>query len=873
MMDSIEVRKGLEELEPFEAFKRNPCEYTLSRISKYKQTPEMLNALFNNPPTEDRWLLLLKIISKRLVNREVCEKAILRNPRNVYAVPEEYLDDNLYAYMADHHISLQFIPIVNRTKEICEKAVKRKWTELEYVPPKLKSKKLCQSALKQCLAAIRFFPSKFITPELAIEAIRKSDYVVEQLIDYTKQWPISFIPTEIRTDDMVNLSLSLFPESIKDLPLTCLNRQRVISALERDGLLLKYIPKEFLHRKTVIKAAIAQNPNALRYVPINEKTRELCDSVFARIKDSESFSASIFPAEYKEEYRCKYEQAHPLFHTAPAKPFVLYDKATENEAIQTENHSSLSVYNVALSETNLTQRIYYISDLHLEHQLDLVNKSYSVVRKIIDDKIQELIYKAPNKECTMLIAGDVADNGQLLTLFCDELSQQWNGQIIIVLGNHELWNENSIAVPSVDTVIENNKDCCESDNLSILENELLLHYKGVEWTKLSETEILESTQEELRSICSKSLFLVLGGIGFSGCNPLYNANMGLYRDKLTREEEKLRSERFRNIHDKLLSCISDTRLIVLTHTPPEDWTTCNNLCPNWIYVSGHTHRNRFQFKENEPCIIADNQIGYSPRKWILKSFEYEKSMRYDPLAYLPDGIHEITAQQYKDFNRCSGILMYDFKQPGKIFTIKRNDIYMFVYENRKLSILAGGSLRTANHTKQYYYDNMVMYISQIKKLFSQYYHALFQLSDVVKQMGGRGTIHGSIIDIDFFNHLYLNPYDGKVQPYFALDMVNKVFYNDVLQLIEQSPAMDNRELLLHRLRDGNNNIFQMLLSGKENTLAKVPRLVFDTEMYEPSRQMRAIQYVFEQNVIRVWRDEILSYDVPEDGLSVLTSES
>ena len=871
-MDSIEIRKGLEELEPLEDFKRNPCEYTLFRISKNKHTPEMLEAIFNNPRPDDRGLLLLKIVSKRLVNRDVCEKAILRNPKNISLVPDEYCDDNLYIFMVDHHISLRYIPPKSMTKEMCEKAIRWKWTELQYVPPSLKIKKLCQCALEQSLAAIRFFPTRFITPELAIEAIQKSDYIVEQFKSSSNRWPISFLPSEIRTEEMVELSLSLFPESIEGLPSTFMNKQRIISVLERDGMLLKYIPEEFRHLKTVIKTAITQNPKALLYVPDKEASRKLCDSVYARIQNVEEFHDSIFPKEYREEYKSKYENAHPLLLTQPVQPVELYEETDETNIIQ-ENQSSISVYNVSLAETNISQRIYYVSDLHLEHQLDLVNKPLSEIKKIIEGKVQELIEQVPDKECTLLIAGDISDDSQLMNLFCHELNRQWKGQIIDVLGNHELWDEHCEFPSSVDTIIENYINCCERKNLSVLENKLLLNYKGVKWATLSEAEILESTLEELRSICNKSIFLVLGGIGFSGCNPLCNANMGLYRNNLTREEEKSRSDRFRIIHDKLLSCISETRLVVLTHTPPEDWTTYGSLCPNWIYVSGHTHHNRFQFNENEPCILADNQIGYKRHKWNLKSFEYEMIMRYDPLAHLPDGIHEISAEQYKDFNRCSGILIYDFKRPGKIYALKRSGIYMFVHENRKIGILAGGGLRTASHTKQYYYDNMLLYVSQIKKLFSPYYHALSLISDGVKQIGGRGIIHGSIVDIDFYNHLFLDPYNGKVKPYFALNMVNKVFYNDIYQLIEQSPSMYNRELYLRRLGEEKNKLMKLLPSGKESTLAKVPEIVLDMEMYKPSRQMRAIQYVLEQNVIRIWRDEILTYHIPDDEFSSVIIEN
>ena len=43
--------------------------------------------------------------------------------------------------------------------------------------------------------------------------------------------------------------------------------------------------------------------------------------------------------------------------------------------------------------------------------------------------------------------------------------------------------------------------------------------------------------------------------------------------------------------------------------------------------------------------------------------------------------------------------------------------------------------------------------------------------------------------------------------------------------------------------------------------AKVPELVMGTEMYSPSRIMRSIQYIFDNNVIRIWKDEILAASV------------
>ena len=61
------------------------------------------------------------------------------------------------------------------------------------------------------------------------------------------------------------------------------------------------------------------------------------------------------------------------------------------------------------------------------------------------------------------------------------------------------------------------------------------------------------------------------------------------------------------------------------------------------------------------------------------------------------------------------------------------------------------------------------------------------ISDEVSAIGGTGAVHGCIVDIDWFNHVYLNPFDGKVTPYFAMDMTGKLVFNNMESLLETSP--------------------------------------------------------------------------------------
>lgn len=74
---------------------------------------------------------------------------------------------------------------------------------------------------------------------------------------------------------------------------------------------------------------------------------------------------------------------------------------------------------------------------------------------------------------------------------------------------------------------------------------------------------------------------------------------------------------------------------------------------------------------------------------------------------------------------------------------------------------------------------------------SSYTDALLEVSKVIKAIGGVGTIHGCIVNIDYYNHIYINPIDRKLTPYFAYDMEQKHVYKDLYTLLE-----DKKPILL-----------------------------------------------------------------------------
>jgi hypothetical protein len=482
----------------------------------------------------------------------------------------------------------------------------------------------------------------------------------------------------------------------------------------------------------------------------------------------------------------------------------------------------------------------------------------------------------------LLIAGDVSNSLSLTSLFYKLLSERWHGTIVSVLGNHELWEGTDLREyltnpqykgASVESMVADYRQNLKHWNLKLLENEVYLIYKNQRPRILSEETILNADLNDLTDLLSKCSIIIIGGIGFSGLNPVHNALEGLYLASVnTIEEDRYWSSRFRAIYDIIHKCAKEKRVIVLTHTQVYDWlnTECN---PNWIYVSGHTHQNTIRRTADGITILSDNQICYAPCKWKLNSFALDKCW-YDPFESYQDGIYQIDSAQYMDFNVGRCIKNNGCNYPGKLFMLKRNGLYLFILKSAASLCLMNGGRRTKlpSHDIQYYYDNLAIYGDKIKSLIAPYQNLMLKLSNEIKQFGGLGYIHGCIVDISYYSHIYVNPYDGKITAYWAPDITSRIPFPNLEKLLEEKePA-----LLSHYQSEnikGSLPLIGKTIRKKRTSLLNVPQWVFGTEMYQPSRIMKAIQYVWEQNVIRIWNDDVLSTDLsplPDSSKDITT---
>lgn len=497
--------------------------------------------------------------------------------------------------------------------------------------------------------------------------------------------------------------------------------------------------------------------------------------------------------------------------------------------------------------------IYYISDIHIDNKIAIKFKNHATekeieyyVKTIVDKMIDSMPSEVVGK--FILIAGDVSSSFKISKIFYQKLVERnriSSKKIICVLGNHELWNLDRSSDNNVDSIVKLYKKMFDELEITFLQNELLVI--GDDFEIITESEIESMTEDALKKRTLESQLTIFGGIGFSGYNPNFNASKLIYFDALpTLEEDKKLTNKFNSLYTKLKDCLSNRKIIILTHHPKQDWST-DNYNSNWIYINGHTHKNVYE-KNSDKQLYADNQVGYFNEDVRLKRIDY--SLKCNIFNDYEDGIHFINLEQYLLLYRKMGYSI-SCKLQGKFYLLKKNDILMFVYKNDKgnLYIMNGGRQNRLKYKDiEYYFNNMDNYSIIIKGGTKSYYEYINQLSDYIKSIGGSGNIHGTIVDIDFYNHVYVNIYDGKITPYWAASMDYKIVYPSFQELLSNHcPKM------LENMNSNKNELVVM----KNELITSGGEFYEDTKIYRESRIMKKIQYLIDDNIIRVWNDNLL----------------
>ena len=550
-----------------------------------------------------------------------------------------------------------------------------------------------------------------------------------------------------------------------------------------------------------------------------------------------------------------------LVRSDVAEKLGIKKKKLPHELLETEEFVETQQNELATANELLVERendgsynIEYISDIHLLHRIAVwkcqTKEDVIYHIKLVADKIGNGI---------KLIGGDIASDFELYSYFIKQLPSSSFSYYFLTLGNHELW---PFAGQSLDTIVQKYRDLLCRKGMYLVHNNLYcFSFDSVR--EITTEELLCMDRNELRERTRDANLVIFGGIGFSGQNNEFNANQGIYRGVIDREREKEESDLFYKIYKKVADYLSDKHVIVLTHMPMKDWAGGDEKERNgFVYVSGHNHRN-YYYDDGVKRIYADNQIGYKQKDFSFKHLSID--MEYDWFSDYEDGIYEISRNDYEKFYKGINNDLQFNREFGKLYMLKKEQTYMFLMEkeNGSLFTLNGGVIKkTDGHNIDYYYQNLISYATSVKLFLSGYNNYQKKVAQEIRRIGGYGSIHGCIVDIDYYNHLFINPLDGKITAYYALSMTDKDVYKNLASLLKEKCCglYSNYQMLTSSKCEN-----KLMVIGEEQKISTRKKKVSDTQIYKISRIIKGLQYTTQYNVVRVWNDEFLGDPSEEKG--------
>ncbi len=458
----------------------------------------------------------------------------------------------------------------------------------------------------------------------------------------------------------------------------------------------------------------------------------------------------------------------------------------------------------------------------------------------------------------------------------DHRSSQY---IYAILGNHEMWDFSTF------------EEC--SDAYSKLLKELGIRFlnDGVTtlgsfhapWKRDEKTQELlplnqgENSESFDLQMLSYSNAIIVGGVGYAAKNDDFNANHCIYGEAVCPEKEKQLSDRWIKAFRKAQTMArrSHATLVVLTHTPVYDWLDSGEVPSNCVFFSGHTHKNFYNNWENNTYIFSDNQIGYESKRFAFKHATIYKPR--NPFASDPDGYRTITLGEFREFYRYmntnflgTGTLEYQMeKYDAKLIMIKQQGYYgFFLTSSKGMYICNGGSIKKIDKTV-----NLDMYNRRFLDMVRMYLLALSplrraqeQVAEYVRSIGGSGTIHGTIVDIDSLNHIMFNVEKGTITFYNSPIFGLVIPYPDIRSLLhDHNPILEQK-----LLESGGSELLPAVPS--EPVLSTLETVDIKNSPYALSRRVNALQRLFDNHVLRDWNNEVLEKGLRRDSVMPILLE-
>ena len=157
---------------------------------------------------------------------------------------------------------------------------------------------------------------------------------------------------------------------------------------------------------------------------------------------------------------------------------------------------------------------------------------------------------------------------------------------------------------------------------------------------------------------------------------------------------------------------------------------------------------------------------------------------------------------------------------------------------------------------EYFQKKFSKMINAYLAIFFPYRNAMERIAYEVKAIGGWGKIHGSIIDVDFFNHILLNSFDGKITFYNSPVFGYVQSYSSLFELlsIHRPELLEQYSDYVKQIEGGKNSIV-FVQNSNERLLEAID---IKNSPYSDSRKISQVQRLFDVKVLRVWNELIIN---------------
>lgn len=194
------------------------------------------------------------------------------------------------------------------------------------------------------------------------------------------------------------------------------------------------------------------------------------------------------------------------------------------------------------------------------------------------------------------------------------------------------------------------------------------------------------------------------------------------------------------------------------------------------------------------------------------------------------------------------------KYDAKLYVMKKeNYIGFFLTSPKGVYICNGGLLRKVGHSEPLdrYFSNFKIVIHKYITALTPLRRAQERISQYIKSFGGNGKIHGTIVDIDFENHIMVNTSDGTIVPYNSPMFGILKTYPDIGTLIhEQCPLLEDKYNAIGRER------LIPVSTDFHSAEGNYVSIDIKNSPYAISRRVNALQRLFDKRILRDWNPEL-----------------